>query len=56
MTLEQIAEWRGFTVRRSRAHPDRVWLIRDGVLFTRAAGMTEQAARTLLAPVPIHHP
>lgn len=47
LTLEQVAEWRGFTVRRSRTR-DRVWLIRDGVLFSPRRGHDEHAARALL--------
>ena len=49
MTLEQLADWHGFTVRRSR-HRDRVWLIRDGRLFSPRGGHDEATARSLLAP------
>lgn len=49
MTLEQIAECRGFAVRRSRKVPGRVWLIRDGRLFSPAGGHDEATARSILA-------
>lgn len=48
MKLEQIAEWRGFTVHRSRCR-DRVWLILDGRLFSPRCGHDEATARALLA-------
>lgn len=49
MTLEQLAEWRGMEVRRSRIR-DRCWLILDGRLFSPRAGHDEATAKALLAP------
>jgi len=48
--LEHLAEWRGFELRRGRRDRSKVWLVRDGELFTAAKGTDEETVRTLLGP------
>jgi hypothetical protein len=49
LTLERLAEWRGFELHRGR-YGGRVWLIRDGQLFSPRRGTDEATARMILAP------
>jgi hypothetical protein len=47
--LEDLADWRGFGLHRSKAR-DRVWLTIGGTLFSPRCGHDEATARALLAP------
>lgn len=47
LSLEQVADLRGFTVHRSKVR-DRCWLVLGGVLFSPRRGHTEPEARALL--------
>ena len=49
LTLEQLAECRGFDLRRSKK-TGRVWLIRDGQNFSSRGGHDEATARMILSP------